>query len=101
MSDIDLVEYNEAYATAAVVIARELNIDRRSSTSMAGAVCAWPSHWMQRGKDTRDTSPQPEGKGSEEGTCNTLPRGGNAVAVDHRKTIGPAHALYKEPEETF
>ena len=38
MDDIDLVEYNEAYATAAVVIARELGVDPGKFNVNGGAV---------------------------------------------------------------
>lgn len=38
MDEIDLVEYNEAYATSSIVVARELNIDLKKFNVNGGAV---------------------------------------------------------------
>lgn len=81
MADIDLVEYNEAYATAAVVIARELNIEQEKFNINGGAVALGHPIGCSGARILVTLLHSLKAKGLKRGLATLCLGGGNAVAM--------------------
>jgi acetyl-CoA C-acetyltransferase len=81
MADMDLVEYNEAYATAAVVIARELHIDQEKFNIHGGAVALGHPIGCSGARILVTLLHSLKAKGLKRGLAVLCLGGGNAVAM--------------------
>ena len=88
MNDMDLVEYNEAYATAAVVIARELHIAPERFNIHGGAVALGHPIGCSGARILVTLLHSLKAYGAEKGTRHTLPRRRQCSGDDSRKTVG-------------
>jgi acetyl-CoA C-acetyltransferase len=81
MDDIDLVEYNEAYATAAVVIERELGVDPRKFNVNGGAVALGHPIGCSGARILVTLLYALKARGLRRGLATLCLGGGNAVAM--------------------
>ena len=72
INDMDLIEYNEPYASAVIVVSRGVG-DRSPKTQRKWrGYCAGTPNRVQRCEDTGNTGACLEGKRAERGTCYPL-----------------------------
>ena len=80
INDMDLIEYNEPYASASIVVSRELEIDPQKLNVNGGAIAGTPNR--VRCEDTGNTGACLEGKRTEKrGLATLCMGGGNALAM--------------------
>ena len=81
MNDMDLVEYNEAYATAAVVIARELQVPPERFNIHGGAVALGHPIGCSGARILVTLLHSLKAMGLKRGLATLCLGGGNAVAM--------------------
>ncbi len=81
MGDIDLVEYNEAYATSSIVVSRKLNIDLKKFNVNGGAVALGHPIGCSGARILVTLLYALKNKGLKRGLATLCMGGGNALAM--------------------